>query len=64
MGNAEHLVQAARQAGTETLFLPDAAAAGEWLKEHLCSGDIVLVKGSRGVRLEQAIAALDVASSA
>jgi len=65
-GNAEHLVLAAseaRVAGVDTLFLPDAEAAGAWLRENLRSGDVALVKGSRGVRLERAIAQLKEESS-
>jgi UDP-N-acetylmuramoyl-tripeptide--D-alanyl-D-alanine ligase len=54
-GNAEHLATAACAAGVEAIFLPDAAAAGQWLKQNLRDGDAVLVKGSRGVHLEQAI---------
>ena len=58
-GNAEHLVLAATEAGiagVEARFLPDAESAGAWLKDNLRSGDVVLIKGSRGVRLERAIA--------
>ena len=57
-GNAEHLVLAATDAGVTgvaAIFLPDAEAAGQWLKENLQPGDVVLIKGSRGVRLERAI---------
>jgi UDP-N-acetylmuramoyl-tripeptide--D-alanyl-D-alanine ligase len=60
-GNAAYLVQAATGAGVtglEALFLPDAESAGAWLKENLKLGDVILIKGSRGVRLERAIAAL------
>jgi UDP-N-acetylmuramoyl-tripeptide--D-alanyl-D-alanine ligase len=60
-GNAEHLVLAATEAGVagiSAIFLPDAEAAGAWLRENLRPGDVVLIKGSRGVRLERAIAAL------
>ncbi len=60
-GNAEHLVLAASDAGISgvaAIFLPDADAAGQWLKENLKLGDVVLVKGSRGVRLERAIETL------
>jgi UDP-N-acetylmuramoyl-tripeptide--D-alanyl-D-alanine ligase len=55
-GNAEYLVEAA--AGATAVFLPDAEAAGAWLMENLRSGDVVLVKGSRGVRLERAVEVL------
>jgi UDP-N-acetylmuramoyl-tripeptide--D-alanyl-D-alanine ligase len=54
-GNAEHLVTAAARAGVPAVFLPDAEAAGNWLKANLRAGDVVLIKGSRGVHLEHAI---------
>jgi UDP-N-acetylmuramoyl-tripeptide--D-alanyl-D-alanine ligase len=57
-GNAEHLAMAACQGGVASLFLPDAEAAGRWLKQNLQAGDVVLVKGSRGVHLERAIEVL------
>ena len=57
-GNAEHLAAAACAGGVAALFLPDAEAAGRWLKLNLRKGDVVLVKGSRGVHLERAIEAL------
>jgi UDP-N-acetylmuramoyl-tripeptide--D-alanyl-D-alanine ligase len=44
--------------GVAALFLPDAEAAGRWLIQNLQPGDVVLVKGSRGVHLERAIAAI------
>jgi len=55
-GNAEHLVRAAADLGVRAVFVADAAAAGEWLTRNLRPGDAVLVKGSRGVKLEIAIA--------
>lgn len=55
-GNAEHLASAACAGGVAAMFLPDAEAAGAWLRDNLREGDVVLVKGSRGVRLERAIA--------
>jgi UDP-N-acetylmuramoyl-tripeptide--D-alanyl-D-alanine ligase len=58
-GNAEHLAAAACAGGVASLFLPDADAAGRWLQQNLQSGDVVLVKGSRGVHLERAIEALN-----
>jgi UDP-N-acetylmuramoyl-tripeptide--D-alanyl-D-alanine ligase len=57
-GNASHLAAAACIGGTAALFLPDAEAAGRWLKANLGMGDVVLVKGSRGVHLERAIETL------
>jgi len=54
-GNARHIVDAARQGGAEALFLETPETAGEWLREHLAPGDAVLLKGSRGVRLERAL---------
>jgi UDP-N-acetylmuramoyl-tripeptide--D-alanyl-D-alanine ligase len=57
-GNAEHLAAAACAGGVAALFLPDAEAAGRWLRQNLQPGDVVLVKGSRGVHLERAIEAV------
>jgi UDP-N-acetylmuramoyl-tripeptide--D-alanyl-D-alanine ligase len=57
-GNAQHLAAAACLCGVASVFLPDATTAGEWLVKNLQSGDVVLVKGSRGVQLERAIEVL------
>jgi UDP-N-acetylmuramoyl-tripeptide--D-alanyl-D-alanine ligase len=57
-GNARHLAAAACMGGVPSLFLPDAEAAGRWLRQTLQPGDVVLIKGSRGVHLERAIAAI------
>jgi UDP-N-acetylmuramoyl-tripeptide--D-alanyl-D-alanine ligase len=57
-GNARHIVEAASKVGAEALFLETPEAAGEWLREHLAPGDAVLLKGSRGVRLERALEVL------
>jgi UDP-N-acetylmuramoyl-tripeptide--D-alanyl-D-alanine ligase len=57
-GNAGHLAAAACAGGVSSLFLPDAEAAGQWMRRNLQPGDVVLVKGSRGVHLERAIEAL------
>jgi len=54
-GNAEYLATAACAAGVSSIFLRDAESAGHWLVENLRPGDVVLVKGSRGVHLERAI---------
>jgi UDP-N-acetylmuramoyl-tripeptide--D-alanyl-D-alanine ligase len=57
-GNAEYLAAAACKGGVAALFLPNAEAAGRWLRQNLQPGDVVLVKGSRGVHLERAIEAV------
>jgi UDP-N-acetylmuramoyl-tripeptide--D-alanyl-D-alanine ligase len=54
-GNAVHLAAAACTGGVGSLFLPDSEAAGHWLLHTLQPGDVVLIKGSRGVHLERAI---------
>jgi UDP-N-acetylmuramoyl-tripeptide--D-alanyl-D-alanine ligase len=56
-GNAEHLATAACAGGVPAVFLRDAETAGQWLAQNLRAGDVVLVKGSRGVHLERAIEA-------
>jgi UDP-N-acetylmuramoyl-tripeptide--D-alanyl-D-alanine ligase len=38
--------------------MPDNAAAIAWLREHLRPGDVVLIKASRGARLDEIAAAL------
>lgn len=45
-------------AGQRAVALPDNAAAIDWLRGHLAPGDVVLVKASRGARLDQVAAAL------
>jgi UDP-N-acetylmuramoyl-tripeptide--D-alanyl-D-alanine ligase len=57
-GLAESMVRAAQAAGVEAMFVADAEAAGEWLRVNLRAGDAVLLKASRGVRLERALAGL------
>ena len=57
-GVAEALVQAAGEGGAEAVFVVDAEAAGEWMQKNVRVGDAVLLKASRGVRLEQALAGL------
>ncbi|MEA2258367.1 MAG: UDP-N-acetylmuramoyl-tripeptide--D-alanyl-D-alanine ligase [Acidobacteriaceae bacterium] len=54
-GNAQHIVEGAREAGALAIFLPLPLEAGEWLKAELRPGDAALLKASRGVGLEQAL---------
>nr|WP_218884780.1 UDP-N-acetylmuramoyl-tripeptide--D-alanyl-D-alanine ligase [Edaphobacter lichenicola] len=57
-GAAEATVEAARAAGTEALFVTSPEEAGEWLVANVRPSDVVLLKASRGVRLEKALAAI------
>jgi UDP-N-acetylmuramoyl-tripeptide--D-alanyl-D-alanine ligase len=56
------LLDGAREAGFDAAALhhfADAAAAGEFLKTFVREGDLVLIKGSRGVGLDKAVAMLE-----
>ncbi len=57
-GGGEALVKAALASGAEAMFVANADEAGEWMKANLREGDVVLLKASRGVRLERALTAL------
>ena len=57
-GAALALAEAAAKAGVLSLFLENAEDAGAWLQRELRAGDAVLLKGSRGVRLERALVGL------
>ncbi len=57
-GLAAGLVEGAAAGGTKAIFVATPEEAGAWLKENLRPGDTVLLKASRGVRLERALAAL------
>lgn len=45
-------------AGERAVALGDNDAAVDWLRNHLVTGDVVLVKASRGARLDEVAAAL------
>jgi UDP-N-acetylmuramoyl-tripeptide--D-alanyl-D-alanine ligase len=58
-GHASHIVDAAKDQGlAETFFFESPVEAGQWLRETLRPGDTVLLKASRGVKLERALDAL------
>jgi UDP-N-acetylmuramoyl-tripeptide--D-alanyl-D-alanine ligase len=54
-GLAEAMVGGARQAGTRAEFVAAPEEAGEWLARETRDGDVVLLKASRGVKLEKAL---------
>lgn len=58
-GHAREIVEAAREAGVEAVFVETPEEAGAWLREHLRAGDAALLKASRGVRLERALEGLE-----
>ena len=54
-GLASSMVDAARQAGARAEFVESPEDAGEWLAREARDGDVVLLKASRGVKLEKAL---------
>jgi UDP-N-acetylmuramoyl-tripeptide--D-alanyl-D-alanine ligase len=58
-GLASEIVKAATGRGVTAQFLESAEQAGVWMKENLREGDVVLLKASRGVRLERALDVLE-----
>jgi UDP-N-acetylmuramoyl-tripeptide--D-alanyl-D-alanine ligase len=61
-GNAESFIQGAIEGGHPeegTRFFASSSEAGEFIAELVNSGDVLLVKGSRGVKMERIIKALD-----
>ncbi len=54
-GLAKATVEAAREEGLEAEFVATPEEAGEWLAREAREGDVVLLKASRGVRLEKAL---------
>jgi len=54
-GLARLIVEGAASANVHAEFVASPEEAGEWLRGNIKPGDLVLVKGSRGVRLERAL---------
>jgi UDP-N-acetylmuramoyl-tripeptide--D-alanyl-D-alanine ligase len=54
-GQARLMVEAACRAGMRAEFVPTPEEAGEWLAQETRDGDLVLLKASRGVKLERAL---------
>jgi UDP-N-acetylmuramoyl-tripeptide--D-alanyl-D-alanine ligase len=53
-GQAQAMVESARKAGSRAEFVAASGEAGEWLARETRDGDVVLLKASRGVKLEKA----------
>jgi UDP-N-acetylmuramoyl-tripeptide--D-alanyl-D-alanine ligase len=61
-GCAENLVQGAIEAGQppeRTQFFANSQEAGKFIEGFLDAGDLLLLKGSRGVRMEKVLEAID-----
>lgn len=54
-GLAQAMVEGAQQAGAKADFLATPEEAGDWLAREMRDGDVVLLKASRGVKLEKAL---------
>ena len=54
-GLAQQMVDAAAKSGTDAMFMATPEEAGVWLSKEAKPGDIVLLKASRGVKLELAL---------
>jgi UDP-N-acetylmuramoyl-tripeptide--D-alanyl-D-alanine ligase len=62
---AEMIADEARQCGLSAkriVILPDKESATAYLRENLGEGDVVLVKGSHGLRLDRMVSALEQSS--
>jgi UDP-N-acetylmuramoyl-tripeptide--D-alanyl-D-alanine ligase len=60
-GDAQQIVEGAVAAGiprARTKFFPSSDDAAKFLEEFIAAGDVLLVKGSRGVKMERIVEAL------
>ena len=62
-GLAQAMVESAKQAGIATEFFVAPEGAGEWLARETRDGDAILLKASRGVKLEKALEKLSAVTS-
>jgi UDP-N-acetylmuramoyl-tripeptide--D-alanyl-D-alanine ligase len=54
-GHAKNISDKAAENGVQSLFYDTPEEAGKWLRQNLRAEDVVLLKASRGVRLERAL---------
>ena len=54
-GLAQPMVEAALEVGMKAEFVATSEEAGDWLARETHDGDVVLLKASRGVKLEKAL---------
>ncbi|MGA7402789.1 MAG: UDP-N-acetylmuramoyl-tripeptide--D-alanyl-D-alanine ligase [Candidatus Sulfotelmatobacter sp.] len=54
-GLAQSMVEAAKREGMRAEFVASSEEAGEWLAREARDGDVILLKASRGVKLENAL---------
>jgi UDP-N-acetylmuramoyl-tripeptide--D-alanyl-D-alanine ligase len=54
-GQAQAMVESARGNGIQAIFVASPEEAAEWLARETRDGDVVLLKASRGVKLERAL---------
>lgn len=54
-GLAQAIVEGAKETGTKAIFVATPEEAGQWLARGTRNGDVVLLKASRGVKLEKAL---------
>jgi UDP-N-acetylmuramoyl-tripeptide--D-alanyl-D-alanine ligase len=54
-GMAQAMADSARQAGARAEFVASPEEAGDWLAREARDGDVILLKASRGVKLEKAL---------